>query len=106
MTGIYVLEPLDPLVRLNWRRTIINNSVISNMDTCIEQGFVIESGEIIPVNVTVEDLTTDCCDVLLNGQSICWHKKYNDVFLDLCISCDSDCKRYSGRIRPAFGKLV
>jgi Fe-S-cluster containining protein len=85
---------------------IINNSVTSITDTCIVRGFVIESGGIIPVEVTVENLTTDCCDVLLNGQSICWHKKYNDVFLDLCISCDSVCKAYSENNRPAFGKLV
>jgi len=76
------------------------------MDVCIVQGFIIESGEILPVRATVVNLTNDCCDVLLNGQPICWHNKYNDVFLDLCISCNSDCKAYSGKNRPAFGKLV
>ena len=70
------------------------------------RGFLIESDGIIPVKVTVENLTTDCCDVLLDGQSICWHQKYNDVFLDLCISCNSVCEAYSGKKRPAFGKLV
>ena len=70
------------------------------------RGFVIESGEIIPVKVTVENLTTDCRDVLLNGQPICWHNKYKDMFLDLCVSCNSVCKAYSEKNRPAFGKLV
>ena len=70
------------------------------------RGFVIESGEIIQVKVTVENLTTDCRDVLLNGHSICWHNKYKDVLLDLCSSCKSVCKAYSENNRPAFGKLV
>ena len=70
------------------------------------RGFTIEFGEIIPVAVTVADITTDCCDVLHDGQSVCWHSKYKDVFRDLCISCNSPCRVYSAKSRPRFGKLV
>jgi len=70
------------------------------------RGFIIEAGVIEPVEVTVADITTDCCDVLDDGQPVCWHKKYKDVFLDLCISCNSPCSVYSAKSRPAFGKLV
>lgn len=70
------------------------------------RGFTMESGAIVPVEVTVADVTSDCCDVLHDGQSICWHRKYKDVFLDLCISCNSRCRIYSEKSRPASGRLV
>ena len=58
------------------------------------RGFVIESAGIIPVKVTVENLTTDCCDVLLNGQSIGRHKKYNDVFKEILIFRTNELNRW------------
>ena len=77
-----------------------------NVDIRLMRGFTIESGEIVPVEVTVADITTDCRDVLHDGQSVCWHEKYTDVFRDLCKNCSSHCEVYSARRRPAFGRLV
>jgi Fe-S-cluster containining protein len=70
------------------------------------RGFVMDSGNIVPVEVTVADMTTDCRDVMHDGQTLCWHKKYEDEFRDLCISCEPKCGAYEKVSRPAFGRLV
>ena len=75
-------------------------------DQRVMHGFTLESGAIVPVEVTVADITTDCRDVLHEGETVCWHKKYEDVFRDLCLTCDTKCEAYSLESRPAFARLV
>ena len=70
------------------------------------RGFVVESGVIQPVEATVKDVVTDCLDVRSGEQTICWHKKFYNIFRDPCLNCDSLCEAYSEETRPAYGKLV